>query len=385
MADGQKNLNVGFLFDDTLDSNDGVAQYVKTLGAWLSGQGHEVSYLVGQTRLSNWSGSKVYSLAHNIPVFFNGNNLSIPLPANRATIKSLLASRDFDILHVMMPHSPMMSQIVINQALPQTTVVGTFHIYPAGQLTIIGAKTLRFLYGRGLSRITQVVSVSPAAARFARQAFGLDTRVVPNMVDLKRFKTTTNKLAVNSSDIVFLGRLVPRKGVRELLEAFIALRACVPEARLIIAGDGPERPSLEKIVRKNNLGDSVKFLGYVKEAHKPKLLASARIACFPSLGGESFGIVLIEAMAAGAGVVLGGDNPGYQSVLGGQPELLVDARDAERLAQRLEMFLNDKDATSRMHSWQQKQVRQYDVEVVGRQILDVYRQAIAKHGPGGHN
>jgi len=99
-------LKIGLVFDDSLDSSDGVAQYVKDLGGWLSGQGHEVSYLVGETKLTEWRGGKVYSLSKNQAVYFNGNRLSVPLPANSRRIRELLNAKNFDIMHVMVPYSP---------------------------------------------------------------------------------------------------------------------------------------------------------------------------------------------------------------------------------------------------------------------------------------
>src|SRR3989344_5742480 len=105
-------LKIGFVFDDSLDSNDGVAQYVKTLGAWFSSQGHKVCYLVGESKTAQWRGGQVYSLARNQKVVFNGNRLSVPLPAKRSPIKLVLEQEDFDVLHVQLPHSPFMAQKV---------------------------------------------------------------------------------------------------------------------------------------------------------------------------------------------------------------------------------------------------------------------------------
>src|SRR5581483_312331 len=99
--------------------------------------------------------------------------------------------------------------------------------------------------------------------------------------------------------IVFLGRLVERKGVKYLIKAFNLLERNLPDAHLVIAGDGPQRPALEALVKEYNLQAKVSFLGYIEEEDKPSILASAAVACFPSLYGESFGIVLAEAMAAG--------------------------------------------------------------------------------------
>jgi phosphatidylinositol alpha-mannosyltransferase len=182
-----------------------------------------------------------------------------------------------------------------------------------------------------------------------------------------------------------LGRLVRRKGCLELLKAFGLLTSLVPEVRLTIAGDGPQRASLERYAREHGLGEKVEFSGFIKEADKPELLAGADIACFPSLYGESFGIVLIEAMAAGSGVVIGGDNPGYRSVLGEHEILLIDPTDSQSFASRLAELLQDKVLAARLHKWQSGQIKKYDVATVGPKLESVYRQAIAKRAETRHN
>jgi len=164
----------------------------------------------------------------------------------------------------------------------------------------------------------------------------------------------------------------------ELLKAFRILHASMPEARLIVAGDGPERKTLERYIQKTDLQRAVELRGKIPEQEKPSLLASADIACFPALHGESFGIVLIEAMAAGAKVVLGGDNPGYRSIMGDRPELLVEPSDSVKLASRLKHFLTEKPAIEAAHRWQAQSVKKYDVTRIGPVILDIYYQAIAK-------
>lgn len=379
-------MSVAFLFDDTLDSSDGVAQYVKTLGAWMSSQGHEVSYLVGQTKMKQWAGDPVRSLSRNLPVSFNANRLSIPLPASSHRIKKLLAGQHFDVLHVQMPHSPFMSQKVINRASSSTAVVGTFHILPAGWLASWGSRLLRLMYLLGLRRFDRMISVSLPAAEYAKKFFGVGSEVLPNVVDLRRFNSVkaSSKHKI-SNDILFLGRLVSRKGCYQLLEAFTLLHKRQPAVRLTIAGDGPQRKTLEKFATQRGIEDAVSFLGFVDETQKPQLLRSAKLACFPSLYGESFGIVLIEAMAAGAGVVLGGNNPGYRSVLAQQPELLVNPTDTTAFARRLELLLNDAQLRRRLKSWQTKHVKQFDVNIVGPQMVEVYRLAIANRRQKSHN
>lgn len=384
MKTDPRKLSVGFLFDDTLDSDAGVAQYVKALGAWLSGQGHNVSYLVGETRLTNWAGGRVYSLAKNQTVYFNGNKLSIPLPVRQKTLKPVVKGLNLDILHVMTPYSPLMAQKVINLVGPRTTVVGTFHIFPSGYLSILGSHLLRVWCRRSLKRFDGFMSVSPVAAGFAKRSFGINSTVVPNPVELQRYKTATRTVKEHN-EIVFLGRLVKRKGTQQLIDAFAQLVKRLPDTKLVIAGTGPEQRSLQRRVNRLKLTQKVKFLGYIDEKSKPGLLAGSAVACFPSLAGESFGIVLIEAMAAGARTVLAGDNPGYRSVLAGQPKLLIDPSNTRAFAERLEELLTQTTAVQKLARWQRQEVKKYDIKTVGPQVLNYYLRAIARADKLGHN
>ncbi|MBX4201504.1 glycosyltransferase family 4 protein [Candidatus Saccharibacteria bacterium] len=382
MKSDQK-LKVGLVFDDSLDSNDGVAQYVKTLGRWLSDQGHTVSYIVGETKMKSWAGGGVYSLSKNLKVQFNGNSLSVPLLASRTSISNALADKDPDVLHIMMPHSPLMAQRVINRASNRTAVIGTFHVFPASWSARYGGKLLRLSYGRGLGRFNSFVSVSAAAQSYAKKSFGIESEIIPNPVRVSSFSSSNTKPEPNK--IVFLGRLVKRKGCEQLIEAFSLLSAKIPDARLVIAGDGQQRQYLELKAKKLNIGANVKFLGFIDESNKPDLLASASVACFPSLYGESFGIVLIEAMAAGSRTVLGGDNPGYRTVLGDQPELLVDPTNKQKFAEQLEKLLTDKRLVEKLHEWQINSLEQYDIQTVGERIVNLYRSSIASQAKNSHN
>jgi len=374
-----RKLKVGLVFDDSLDSNDGVAQHVKTVGAWLVRQGHEVDYLVGETKIKQWAGGRVLSLSNNQKVKFNSNRLSVPIGTSSAKIKQLLENNRYDVLHVMMPFSPLMGQKIVRHAAPNTAIIGTFHIYPAGLTAAAGTRLLRLAYGSTLKKFTTFISVSTAAADFARRSLGIRSTVIPNPVDVSFYRSILKPMADNDRRrIVFLGRLVKRKGCRQLIEAFARLSRKVGRVELIIAGTGSEERKLKALVRKRQIADRIEFLGFIEESEKPALLASADIACFPSLFGESFGIVLVEAMAAGAGVVLGGDNPGYRTVLKDQPKLLVDPNDSAGFAARLDELLSNKRTASAIHKWQETQVSMYDIETVGRQILKIYDDSIAR-------
>jgi phosphatidylinositol alpha-mannosyltransferase len=377
-------LSVGLVFDDSLDRPDGVAHYVKTLGAWLSKNGHSVSYLVGETKIETWAGGQVFSLSKNLAVNFNGNRLSIPLPGSGRQIKRLLRTNNFDVLHVMVPYSPFMAAKVIKAAPATTAVVGTFHIFPSGPLSKIGSRMLWAMLRPTLKCFDQIVAVSSASAKFAKNFYRIDADVIPNPVQIMLFKKSQVKNE-NMQEIVFLGRLVKRKGVAELIAALYELTKINQLARLVIAGAGPQMDDLKAKVARLGLSDKVKFLGYIDEKDKPAILGSAAIACFPALYGEAFGIVLIEAMAAGTKVVIGGNNPGYASVLGGRPELLIDPKDTKNFAQHLDELLNDHQKRQQINDWQQKEVKKYDIDVVGRQISQIYDSAIARLAKNRHN
>ena len=337
-----KKIKIGFVFDDTLDSFDGVAQNVKLFGSWLTKQGHEVCYLVGETELKEWAGGKVYSLSKNQKVTFNGNQARIPLISKKNNIKKVLEKEHFDVLHVQAPYSPFMAQRVMRLANKKTIIIATFHVAPMGMLPRIGGRLLRLIYGKSLKRFDQIYSVSTEAAEYAKSAFGVESEILPNVIDVERFNKAHKSTKLNKNTVVFLGRLVKRKGCRELIDAFTLLYQQNSKVKLLIGGKGPEVEELKNLVIKNDLNDVVNFLGFIEEKDKPALLASAHIACFPSISGESFGVSLLEAMAAGKGVVLAGDNPGYRTILKGRSAMLVNPKNKLAFAGRLSELLENK-------------------------------------------
>jgi phosphatidylinositol alpha-mannosyltransferase len=368
-----KPLKIGLVVDDTLDKPDGVQQYVLAVGAWLSTQGHDVHYLVGESTRADVA--NVHSLSRNVKVRFNRNRLSIPLPTSRRALRSFLADEQFDVLHVQVPYSPWLAARLITAAGPRTAVIGTFHILPYSRTVKAGSRLLAGWTRSSLRRFDTMLSVSPAAADFARRTFGVESQVLPNVFDYERFHAA-KPFDFNKPTILFLGRLVARKGCQTLLQAVAQLPATL-DFRVLICGSGPLEPKLRAYAKQHHL-DQVEFVGFVDEADKPGYYASSDISVFPSSGGESFGIVLIEAMASGSAVVLAGDNPGYRSVLGQKPELLFDPHKPAELARKLEHFLSDQKARQTAAAWGEAAAQQYDVQRVGPELLKIYDQALQK-------
>jgi len=365
-------MKIAFVLDDTLDKPDGVQQYVKTVGAYLSAKGHEVHYITGESHLAQQR--YVHPMSKNVKVRFNGNVLSVPLPASRRKVRRLLMEEKYDVLHIQMPYSPLMAHRVVAEAPPATAIVGTFHILPFGKLSSVATRALGLCLRRSLLKIHETCAVSEPASEFARQSFGIRPVVIPNAVDLAYMRSIKTK---PQTKIVFLGRLVPRKGCLEFLRAVSLLPPDILDAyEFIVAGKGPELNRLRQYAAAKKL--NITFLGFVEEAEKPVLFASAKLAVFPSVSGESFGIVLIEAMASGSGVVLGGNNPGYASVLSDTPESIIDPHDPRLFSRSIERFLRNATLFQEVHTKQQYTVKRFSIEEVGPTIEAMYGRAIAK-------
>lgn len=378
-------LKIAFVIDDSLDRPDGVQQHVLTLGAHFTELGHEVHYLCSSTERTDLP--RLHSLARTIPVRFNGNRLRIPLPTSRRALLAFMRRERFDVVHVQCPHSPLFAARVVDAARraqgSAVRIVGTFHILPFSAGARLASRALALVLRRNLARFDRFLAVSPPTVEFAREVFGVDSEAVPNPVAMARFQTPEARAVrarreadadpARTLQVSYLGRLVERKGAAELIAAVATLS---PEVRrkiqVRLAGAGPLKDALEARVVAAGLTDTVRLTGFL-ETGQPEFYAESDLCVFPATGGESFGIVLIEAMAAGAGVVVGGDNPGYRSVLGDNPEVLIQPHDSVSFAAALERLILDADLRATLHAEQAERVKQFDVAMVGRTLLEVYR------------
>lgn len=367
-------MKIALVIDDTLDKTDGAQQVVLALGSWLRHHGHVVHYLVADTKRTDIP--NVHSLGRFVSLRLNKNNVRTPLPASKAKIKALMDREQFDVVHVAMPYSPLLGELVIRSIPKSTALIGSFHTHPASNALHQSHKVLSLVLARTLKRFDYVTAPSEATVHFARKAYGLVTHYLPNPIILKDFSSGKPLKAYDRKklNIVFLGRLVRRKGVLELIKAYNAIsEESAEKTRLIIGGKGPFKDKAKSLVK---TGRDVTFAGFVSEKDKADFLASADIAVFPSTAGEAFGNVLVEAMAAGAGVVLGGDNPGYHGVLGAQPYLLFNPSDINAFSEHLEMFINDAKLRERMHEWQATTVGQYGISVIGENLTKIYTDVL---------
>jgi len=373
-----RNLRIGFVLDDGLDNPDGVQQNILTFGSWLRNQGHDVNYLVGKTTRTDIPG--VISLSKNLPVSFNENRLSMPIISSAKKINQVLSQEKFDVIHVQVPYSPLMAARLIKRLDKRVALIGTFHILPSGWASSYGTKLLGRALKYNLKNFDRQLAVSVPAKIFAKQSFDIDCHVLPNPVDTKRF-VPINALKKESGNIrlLFLGRLVERKGCEHLLQAVQRMASQYPPKtawQLDICGDGAMKQKLKKLAGASGLEKNLSFHGFVSEAEKIQFMRRADVSILPSTGGESFGIVLIEAMASRGGIVLGGNNPGYASVLGSLPESLIDPFDYEAFAKTLSKYIDSKRSRAALYKKQQALVGEFDIEVVGPKLLEIYKACI---------
>ena len=371
----RRPLVVGLVIDDNLDRPDGVQQYVLTLGAELTRRGHEVHYIASTTHRTDLP--NLHVIGRNVGVTFNGNRLGTPLPASRAQVRALLAQVPFDVLHVQMPYSPVLAGRLVSAAGPATAVVGTFHIYPHSWWVSAGTRVLGLVERRRLRRFRTVFATSQAAAAFAHRTFRVPTTVLGNPVDLDRFVPSDEPFDPDRPvRVVFLGRLVPRKGPRELVAAAVevARRGTQHPWTLTLAGRGPLRDELARTLERAGV-TNVELPGFVAEEDKPALLADADVVALPSTGGESFGISVVEALAAARGVVLAGDNPGYRTTMHGLERQLLDPRDTDTFALALGRWIDDHEGRERIAVRQRAAAARFDTPRIADEVEHAYRRA----------
>lgn len=290
-------------------------------------------------------------------------------------VKRLLARERFDVVHVHEPFMPLLPFQFLRYS--RAANVATFHAAREGGSRIYSYA--RFIIQPWWDRIHGRIAVSRPALRLIGKHFADRYRVIPNGVDCSFFADAEpiTEFMDGKRNILFLGRLEKRKGLPFLLEAFARLKLEMPDTRLIVVGgDGGLRASCERYVERNRLEDVV-FTGFAAEEKKPAYFKTADVYCAPNTGGESMGIILLEAMAAGTPLVASGIEGFTEVLTDGQEGLLAPPRDKEGLSDALKRLLSDQALRKKMGKQAAKTAKGYDWGRVSKQILGYYEEAIA--------
>lgn len=353
----------------------GVQAHVRDLAAHLRGEGEEVVVLGPGADLL--PGGRDLGSAVGVPVNESVAPVALSPGALWRTVASLRDLRP-DLVHVHEPAVPVVSPAaVLGSPGP---VVGTYHAWSTRKRAY---RFTRPVTRRLFARLDAAVAVSPAAQAFHAAGLGVPRRalrVVPNGLDVGAYAQAAPDPAWDDDvrRILFLGRLEPRKGLAHLLRAFTRLKIDRPDLELVVAGEGPERDRCEQLLPRRLRAD-VAFLGYVVDEDKRRLLRSCDVLVAPSLGGESFGMVLVEALAAGLPVVAS-DIPGYRTVItDGRDGRLVPPGDAGALARAIETLLANPSLAAALVEEGRRTVQAYDWSVVVGELRSVYQRVLG-HG-----
>jgi phosphatidyl-myo-inositol alpha-mannosyltransferase len=349
----------------------GVQSHVRLLAEALRERGDQV-VLVGPG-----DGPDHLGVGASVAVPFNDSVAPIALaPTAWTRTRGLLARLRPDVVHV---HEPLVPLVGVAAATTDVApVVATFHAWSERARAYRAARPL----GRALlHRAARLIAVSPAAASYHAEALGVEPSrfvQVPNGVDAGRFLDAEPREDLMDRDrttLLFVGRLEPRKGLEPMIRAFVALCSQREDLRLLVVGDGPERARCEALVPER-LRDTVTFLGRVDHDDLPGCFAAADVYVSPALGGESFGIVLLEAMAAGLPVIAS-DIPGYRTVLReGVQGRFAPPGDPARLAEVVAEVTDDAAGRQRMAAAGRDTVGEYDWPAVATRVREVYLDAI---------
>ncbi len=361
--------------DTTLDSNDGVQQYFKGLARYLIKEGHRVRFLVPPSQNKGEFKGKVITFGKEITLKGNANTVKTVFLTKTRRIKSILRKENFDIIHIASPFSPFLGGKIIRYA--DCPIVSTYLVYGRNHLYRIGGFLLSLMLFKIYKKIDKRIAPSFMSKKEAELTMPGKYELIPLGVDISSYSPdvkTLTKYNDNKINILFLGRLEKRKGVDHLLYSYLRVSNIFENTRLIIAGDGPEREKLQRLTKNLKLKNVI-FEGYVEEDIKPRYYATADFCVFPALYGESFGVVLIEAMSSGKPTIAY-KNEGYSFVLRNLQMLLVDNGNKNKLASKMIQFTKSRKLRENYGKMCLEESKQYSWESIGERILKIYKDLI---------
>lgn len=374
-------MKIGIVCPYNIMKGGGVQEHVRAVHAELLLRGYDAKIITPQPR-----DSEVQELPNVIFVgsstdFRSPTHTSIQISAtvNGDKIEQILEREQFDILHFHEPWVPDLSRQILTRS--NAINIATFHAkIPETLMSRSIVKVVTPYMKSVLKYFHLYTAVSASATEYARSLTDDPIAIVPNGIDLTSYsEPALRPEPTGLKSILYIGRLERRKGVKYLLQAYRLLAEADPKVELFIAGDGPEREKLELLSEDLNL-PNVHFLGYITEAEKHELLAKADLFCSPAVFGESFGIVLLEAMATGL-VTVAGNNSGYRDLMQGIGGLsIVDPHDTDEFARRLQLLLTEPELRSLWRRWALDYVQQFSYKKIVDEYEKLYAQIMRRHG-----
>lgn len=375
-----RKLKIGLVSPYGWDSPGGVQIHIRDLARYLLDQGHEVSVLAPMDEEESLIDPFVTSAGKPIPIPYNGAVARVlfgPVAASR--VRQWISQNDFDLLHIHEPAVPSLGLLACS--LADGPMVGTFHV-AAERIRI--AFAIVPIIEPIVERLRARIAVSEVARNTLRTHIDTDAVVIPNGIDLASFKDASPRIEWQlGKTIGFIGRFdEKRKGLSLLFEAMPQIMKHHPDIRVLVAGPGDSKELYENI--DESFRSRVTFLGMLSDDEKRQFFKSVDLYVAPNTGGESFGIILAEAMATGT-PILASDLDAFRFVLeDGKWGRLFSNGDADDLAKQAIDLLDDPDLLHSMAAASPEGAERFDWPVVARAIMDVYEFVTPQREDGSY-
>jgi phosphatidyl-myo-inositol alpha-mannosyltransferase len=368
-----KKYKIGMVCPYGWDSPGGVQTHIRELTKHLHDEGHQVSVFAPVSDEDRINEDWLVNAGKPISIPVNGSVARVlfgPIASSR--VKQWITQGDFDLLHLHEPAIPSLSLLACSAATGP--MVGTFHVSSPKQKAIYAIGPILEPI---VEKLTARIAVSESARQTLKDHFDTDAVVIPNGIESSQYASAQPTIHWrNPHTLGFIGRFEePRKGLQILLDALPIIARFIPDVRLLIAGPGDG----DELIKKLDIGlrNRIVFLGFLTEQEKASFLKSITVYVAPNTGGESFGIILTEALSAGTPVVAS-DIPAFQAVLeNGDAGLLFKNGDSPDLAKVLIGLLRDEQLQQNLSGKGKLSSQKYDWQVVADQILSVYEMAMA--------
>ena len=365
-----RKLRIGIVCPYSWDVPGGVQNHIRDLAEFLLNNGHHVEVLAPATESDDLPGY-VVSAGRAVSIPYNGAvaRVLFGVGAN-SRVRSWINDGDFDLLHLHEPAIPSLSLLACWAG--EGAMVGTFHAAAKYQKAIVAIGPI---LEPVIEKLSARIAVSESARLTLTAHLETDAIVIPNGIYADNYRDGSSRSEWTGNTIGFLGRFEEdRKGLPVLLDALPIISRFIPEIRVLIAGPGDSEEVLEKV--DPQLRNRVEFLGKISESDKTDFLASVSLYIAPNTGGESFGIILAEAMAGGAAVVAS-DIPAFADVLGnGEFGALFESENSESLAKVIIDLLRDDAKRKGLAAAGAVHAQRFDWSQVGEEIFEVYELAM---------